>query len=61
MRIKIFLFLTILISCADTSLIVPVGGPMSVKDENGREVRECQAVIVNGKPETECDKLSMRN
>lgn len=49
-----------LYGCSNIGYLIPVGGPVSVEDEDGRVVRECQVVIDDGKPATECvDKLSM--
>ena len=50
----------ILGGCANASLKLPVGAPIIVEDENGRVVRHCQVVIVDGEAKTECvNMLSM--
>ncbi|KPJ91701.1 MAG: hypothetical protein AMJ53_11035 [Gammaproteobacteria bacterium SG8_11] len=43
--------------CATSSFSVPVGWPVVVKDEDGSAVRQCQVVIVDGEPKTECANL----
>ena len=49
-KLNVLAFVLLLGGCADSSLIVPVGGSVVVEDEEGNTVRRCQVVLENGIP-----------
>ncbi len=53
MRISILLLTLLLAACANTSVVIPVQGPIGIRIEGG-EREDCEPVIVNGRPQGDC-------
>ncbi len=56
-KLSITICVLLIGGCAKATLELPVGGPIVVKDEDGSVVRQCQIVIANGEPKTDCNDM----
>lgn len=54
MKYAVLLFTILLVGCSSTSIIIPIDRPVIIKGEMGERDKECQTVIIDGKPVTEC-------
>ncbi len=53
MRISPFILALLISACANTSVVIPVSGPVSIRIKTGDD-NECKPVIVNGEPQPGC-------
>jgi hypothetical protein len=53
MRISLISLALLLGACANTSVVIPVQGPIGIRIETG-EQDDCKAIIVNGEPQNGC-------
>lgn len=52
-RIQVIVLALLLSACTNTSVVIPVQGPIGIRIESGKQ-DDCKAIIVNGEPRSSC-------
>jgi len=53
LRIQVIALALLLSACTNTSVVIPVHGPIGIRIESGAQ-DDCKAIIVNGEPQGGC-------